>query len=50
MGEISEAAIEKQVKAVCKEVEEFIRTLYSSTDMPIEREYIKKMVNGLQNI
>ena len=50
MGEISEPAIEKQIKIVCKEIDEFIRTLYFSTDMPIEREYIKKMVNGLQNI
>ena len=48
MGEIAEAAIEKQIKLVCKEISEFIHTLYTSTDMPIEREYIKKMVNGLQ--
>ena len=48
MGEIAEAAIEKQIKVVCKEISEFIRTLYSATDMPIEREYIKKMIDGLQ--
>lgn len=50
LGEISEQAIEKQVKSVCKEVSEFIHTLYSSTDMPIEREHIKKMVTGLQTL
>lgn len=50
LGEISEAAIEKQIKLVCKEISEFMHTLYSATDMPIEREYIKKMLNGLQNL
>lgn len=50
LGELSEQAIEKQIKVVCKEISEFVHTLYSSTDMPIEREYIKKMVNGLQTL
>jgi len=50
LGEISERAIEKQIKAVCKEISEFIHTLYTSTDMPSEREMIKSMINGLQNL
>ena len=50
LGEITEMALEKQTTLVCKEVSEFIRSLYSSTDMPIERELIKSMVNSLQNL
>ena len=50
LGEIAEPAIEKQIKAVCKEISEFIHTLYTSTDMPSEREMIKSMVSGLQNL
>lgn len=48
LGEIAEQAIEKQIKAVCKEISEFIHTLYTSTDMPSEREMIKSMIDGLQ--
>ena len=50
LGEVSEKAVENQINLVCKEIEEFIHTLYASTDMPIERDYIKTMVNGLQNL
>lgn len=49
-GELSEKAVENQIKAVCKEVSEFIKTLYTGTDMPIEREYIKNMLNSLQKL
>ena len=49
-GEISENAVENQIKMVCKEVSEFIRTLYTGTDMPVEREYIKNMLKSLQNL
>jgi len=50
LGEVSEKLVEKQVKLVCKEISEFIHALYSGTDMPIEREYMKEMINGLQNL
>ena len=50
LGEISEQAIEKQIKSVCKEISEFIHILYTSTDMPSEREMIKSMINGLQTL
>ena len=50
LGELAEIAVENQIKRVCKEISEFIHTLYSGTDMPIEREYIKDMLNGLQNL
>ena len=50
LGEVSEKAVENQIKKVCREITEFIKTLYSCTDMPIEREYIKNMIGGLQNL
>ena len=50
LGEVSEKLVEKQMKLVCKEVSEFLHQLYSSTDLPEEREIFKSMVIGLQNI
>ena len=50
MGEISEKPIENAIKSVCKEITEFIQMMYRCTDMPIERDYIKKMLKDLQNI
>lgn len=50
LGELSEKAVETQIKKVCDEISEFIHTLYTCTDMPIEREYIKNMLGGLQNL
>lgn len=50
MSEISEKPIENSIKAVCKEISEFIKIMYQCTDMPIEREYIKKMLNNLQTL
>ncbi len=50
LGEISEKPIENSIKAVCREIEELVRVLYRCTDMPIEREYIKKMLKNLENL
>lgn len=50
LGEVSEKLVEKQTKMVCKEISEFIHSLYSSTDIPEERTILKNMVNGLQNL
>lgn len=50
LGQISEQAVETQIKKVCDEISEFIRILYSCTDMPTEREHIKNMLGGLQNL
>lgn len=49
LGEVSEKLVEKQIKIVCKEISEFISSLYSSTDIPEERAYIDTMIFGLQN-
>lgn len=50
LGEVSEKLVAKQMKLVCKEVSEFLHQLYSSTDLPEEREVFKSMVIGLQSI
>ena len=48
LGEVAETALEKQTMLVCKEISEFIQSLYSSTDMPTERNIIQDMINSLQ--
>lgn len=50
LGELSEKVVEKHIKLVCMEVSEFIHTLYTGTDMPIERAYIRSMLDNLQNL
>ena len=50
LGNIAEKAVETQMKKVCDEISEFLHALYTGTDMPIERDYIKSMVGGLQNL
>ena len=50
LGEVTEALVEKQASLVCQEISEFIHTLYTSTDMPSEREMIKSMISGLQTL
>ena len=47
MGNISEGRVIKSLKFVCIEIEEFLLTLYSSTDMNKERKCIKDMVNSI---
>lgn len=48
LGEVSEKLVERQIKIVCKEISEFIHTMYAGTDMPEERKYIENMITGLQ--
>ena len=50
LGEISEKAVETQIQRVCMEISEFIHTLYTGTDMSVERMYIKSMLDNLQNL
>jgi len=50
LGEVSEKLVEKQIKLVCKEILEFLYQLYSSTELPEERNIFKNMVMGLQNL
>lgn len=42
--ELTESAVILSMQNVCTEIKQFLRTLYSSTDMPEEREQIKSML------
>lgn len=49
--QLQEATPDKVISSmniVCKEIQEFIQTLYSNTDLPEEREQLKNMLSILQ--
>ena len=48
LQELPDTTVQIAMKAVCKEIEEFMHTLYSSTDMPEERELIRNLIHNLQ--
>ena len=50
MREIGEQAVFESMAIVCVEIEEFINTLYSSTDTDTERTIIKGMLSNLIDI
>ena len=50
LGEIGEQNLIVSMQAVCKEVGEFIKSLYNSTETPQERQNIKKMIDSLNDI
>ena len=50
LGELTERAVENSIGGVCKEIYEFIHTLYSCTDMPVERDSIKDMISKLTTL
>lgn len=47
MHNVTEEAVERSILQVCNEIREFIQTLYSSTDLPVERQRIREMLNTL---
>lgn len=49
-GELSEKSVEDSINLVCRELQEFIQTMYSCTDMEVERNAIFTMVEQLQKI
>lgn len=49
LNEISKAPVISSVEKVCIEIEEFIQTLYSSTDMEEERARIHLMLSHLSS-
>ena len=49
-GEMAENAVENSIKMVCAEIFELIQTLYSNTDMELERIAIKDMIQKLNEI
>lgn len=48
LKEINETNVLIQLQRVCKEIKEFIQTLYSGTDMPKEREILQQMIKEMQ--
>ena len=47
LGELSEKAVQRSVKELCTEIEEFIHILYSSTNTIEERQCIVNMCESL---
>ena len=48
LHEISEDTVYINMKELCKEIKEFIQTLYSGTDTPKERELLKQVIKEIQ--
>jgi len=49
LGKTTKEAVIKAMHGVCKEIEDFIQLLYSSTDMPEERDELKQLINKIYN-
>lgn len=50
LNELTSEAVLMSMRDVCREIKEFIQTLYSNTDMKEERDYIKDMIINLNSI
>ncbi len=50
LHEVPKEAVQESLKDVCKEIDEFIHTLFNNTDMPEERKQIKQLITNLQSI
>lgn len=48
LKETTEEAVYINMKELCREIKEFIQTLYSGTDTPKEREMIKQLIREIQ--
>lgn len=48
LQETTEDAVYINMKQLCREIKEFIQSLYSGTDTPKERELIKQMIKEIQ--
>jgi hypothetical protein len=49
LDELPEKSVEMAIDDVCREIKEFIDTLYSNSDMPTERQSVVNMISGLYN-
>ena len=47
LGEVASEQVLDSMKLLCQEIEEFIHTLYSSTDMEPEREQLRSLIQSL---
>lgn len=49
LGKIGKEPVIQSLASVSKEIEEFIQTLYNSTDMPEERELLQNMADRISH-
>ena len=50
LGEISDTKVLEELKLLCKEIKEFINTLYVSTYNNEERQILKELVDDLKKV
>lgn len=50
LGEVPDTLVKSSIKRVCKEIYEFISTLYCCTDMPAERRCIDELICKLRKL
>lgn len=48
LGETSKERVTSYLYSVCKEIKEFMQTLYSGTDMQEERDILKQLIKDMQ--
>ena len=48
LHEIPAESVAKSFTVLCSEIEEFLQTLYSGTDLPEEREHLKTTLKNIQ--
>lgn len=50
LGQLPDTAVNKSIRNVCREIYEFISTMYSRTDMKSERDCIDELIQKLRKI
>ena len=50
LGELHDEDLSFAMRSMCRDIEEFIETLYNNTELQDERETIKKMIENLSQI
>ena len=50
LGELHKEDLEFAMRSMCRDIEEFIETLYNNTELPSERETIAKMITHLTTL
>ena len=50
LNEITEQAVFISMQTLCREIREFIQSLYSNTDTPKEREMIRNLIDQIKEI
>ena len=50
LHELSDDELLFAMRSLCRDIEEFIETLYNNVELPKERQTIKDMINNLHNM